>query len=710
MRPLKTTTSRGRSSPAEAHIRPGRLSIGLIERTLTEQALRVPLLIPIGLAAGAAIYLTAGIEPSWTIVLLPTLLCAFLLVWAHRAGFQAVFWLTALALATTVGLLAAKTRTSLIAAPVLIAETGPSRIEGRLVEIDANDRNKRLRLRVAAIEGLAPDATPKFVRFSYRYPIDFAPGRAVICSAILSPPPTPTVPGDYAFHRDAWFDQLGAVGFAVAPCTPAFSSSPTNLYEWITLRTAAVRHAIASHVLSVAGDKGGALAAAMIAGDRSNIAQEDVEALRGSGLAHLLAISGLHMALAGGAFLIGIRMLWPFTGPLALKVPAIKVAAAGAIVGCTVYYLLSGGSVATQRAYIMALIAFSAKLIDKPALSLRSLSIAFGLIVLLRPEAVVTPGFQMSFAASGALIGTFEHWSSHLRARSAALINRFSTWIGGATATSITASLATMPFALHHFDRAAAFGIIANLAVTPIISFWAAPTAAAAMVASIIGLQDPFLAFLGTSLEAVLFVAHATTRYAPVITLPPVDNVALVLLAIGIGAYSILTGAGRALSIVPLALGIVALTQAERPAGYIATNRTVYLEADGSWLSIHHWETSQTLSPLSIGGKPQKLECSPVMSACERQFGDAQLTLTFNATKEGQRTASPKSDANEPCNHMNAELNIRPAPTATWLKLDPCGLPPDTAATIYREPAAYRLKLHKMATDRPWSPRARQAQ
>lgn len=150
------------------------------------------------------------------------------------------------------------------------------------------------------------------------------------------------------------------------------------------------------------------MAAAMVAGDRSFITPDDSEALRLSGLAHLLSISGVHMVLAGGVIFFAIRLLWPFIEPLALRVPSVKAAALGAVLACTLYFAISGGEVATQRAYIMALVGFGAKLFDRPALSLRSIAVSLAMVVLLQPEAVVTPGFQMSFAASGTLIALYD--------------------------------------------------------------------------------------------------------------------------------------------------------------------------------------------------------------------------------------------------------------------------------------------------------------
>lgn len=699
MRALKTTQSPIIASPGHAALGAGNHFLRALSAILGAQILRLPLLLPLALAAGAAIYFEAQVEPAW--IPLIGAVCGFSAVayWGWTNGRQALFWFAALGMVAVLGALVAKTRTEMIAAPVLSEQIGPVQIEGRLVEIDANDRNRRLRLHVRAIEGLSPAQTPEFVRFSYRYPIPFTPGRALSCSAILSPPPRPSVHGDYAFHRDAWFEQLGAVGFATGECRPIFSPAPTTLGEWLDYRIAATRDAISKHVLAVAGERGGPMAAAVIAGDRSNIELADVEALRGSGLAHLLAISGLHMALAGGALFVGLRLVWPLMGSLALRIPAVKVAAGGAILGCTAYFILSGGSVATQRAYIMALIALSAKLLDKPALSLRSLAIAFTLIILLHPEAVVTPGFQMSFAASAALIGTFEAWPQR-RSHTNGPSTRMVSWIAAAFATSVTASLATLPFAIHHFDRAAPLGIVANLATTPIISFWAAPSAAAALVASLVGLQDVFLASLGAALERVLYVAHLANDNAPTLLFAPLDSAALAVFAIAIAAYSLLTGAGRLICIPLLILGMTMWLRTDRPAGYISTNYSVFLRTEEDWIAVRHWETQDGLDPLLLDGDVQDASCPSESGKCEFPLPDGYLVMS----------ALNQAGAGGSCSASGETAFLRASTDRNGMTLLPCEIPQGYSADIMRGPDGYSLKLERVDNQRPWgrSTRARQ--
>ena len=590
--------------------------MALIRGAIDDQALRWPLLIPLAMTLGAGVYMSLPFEPGW----LP------LGVWAAaslgpyavlrlRGGGRAAF-VCLLIFSAALGAIAGKARAVSVEAPVLLEQIGPVRIEGIVAEIDASERSRRVRIAVRAIENLTPEQTPRFVRFSYRGDMRFSPGRAVACRAILSPPPRPVVPGDYAFHRDAYFQQLGGVGFSVGPCealaTPPATTPVERAANWI----GALRRSIAEYVFSVAGKKGGGMSAAMVAGDRSFITPDDSEALRVSGLAHLLSISGVHMVLAGGIFFFSIRYLWPLCEPLALRFPAVQVAALGAIIACTLYFAISGGEVATQRAYIIALIAFGAKLFDRPALSLRSVAVALGLIVLLQPEAVITPGFQMSFAASASLIALYEIWPRLERPQTPGAVSRILGWIVGATATSVTASLATLPFALHHFDRAAIFSVVANIVSTPVISFWTTPAAAAAAIAAPFGLQDVFLWTLGQSLEVVIAIAHASARLSPDIDLPRMPADGLVAAALGIGVFCVFNRAGRLIALIPLAFALASWTSSARPVGYIASDGTVFLDSGGAWLELTDWRGRNGLNPLIIGDVIQKSPCPGKGAPC----------------------------------------------------------------------------------------------
>ncbi len=634
--------------------------------------------------------MTAPFEPGWQLLLGATL--PFALGWLvlRRRG-PILGLLLALAASAGIGAIAGKIRTELIATPMLKEEIGPVRIEGVVAEIDASERSRRIRIDVRAIEGLTPEHTPDFIRFSYKGDIPFNPGRAVACKAILSPPPRPVVPGDYEFHRDAFFQQLGAVGFSTGGCEPLPTPPPASVVDEFNYWIGAVRRAISQHVYDEAGEAGGGMSAAMVAGDRSFITPDDAEALRLSGLAHLLSISGVHMVLAGGMVFFIIRFLWPLAEPLALRVPSVKAAALGAVIACTLYFLISGMEVATQRAYVMALIGFGAKLFDRPAISLRSLAVALTVVVLLQPEAVVSPGFQMSFAASGALIALYEMWPKIDRPDRPGIFVRMGAWVVGATATSLVASLATMPFALHHFDRAALFSVLANIVSTPIITLWTTPAAAMAAAAAPFGLEEPFLWLLGKSLEVVLIIARYSVEASPEVDLPRLSATGMAFSATAIAMFCLLTRQRRIFAAIPGAVAIAAWFTGPQAVGYVSNDGSVFLKAEQGWLELADWRVENGLNPLIIGDDIRKAPCMGKGIDCWMDLPPGQFTVVSSSNLPAP-----------PCPTSSA-LTLTPTEAAASFPIHPCEVIGKGGAAIEMAGANPQLRPAEMQSGRAWT-------
>ncbi len=201
-----------------------------------------------------------------------------------------------------------------------------------------------------------------------------------------------------------------------------------------------------------------------------------------------------------------------FIEPTALRVPVQKHAAIVALMACLAYLVISRAAVETQRSFIMAAIVFGAIIFDRAAISLRTFAIALIAVVLLQPDSVVTPGFLMSFAATGALIAAFEIWRNKRSGKEVVLGPIAFSWISIAV-TSLAAGLATMPFAIYHFDRATPIGFVANLAATPIVTFMSAPSAALALILVPLGLSDIGLRLFGYSLELLLLVSYFFAQF-----------------------------------------------------------------------------------------------------------------------------------------------------------------------------------------------------
>ena len=592
---------------------------------------RYPLLFAFGLCAGAAWYVSLWHEPGlWGLVvgfvvcagalwlvpkrlIVPPLLIGVMVVMSGISG----------------GALSGKLATLRVSHPVITQAIGPVMIEGWVEEVEPAKRGVRLRLIVHAIDDLPARALPSRVRVTHTTHLKVEAGRFVRCWAVLRPPPGPIVRGDYAFDRQAYFEGLGAVGYVQGRCRGGTLGLPEALPDRLALWVAKHRRNLAHYVHRTAGERAGGFAAALASGDRSFMAVRDQAALRGSGLAHLLAISGLHMGIVGGLIYLMVWRGLALIEPIALRIHVQKPAAVAALLASLTYLVLSGASVSTQRAFIMAAVLFGAVLFDRAALSLRSLSIAMIIVVILSPWSVLTPGFQMSFAATGALIATYEAWQKGRRARGVTTVKGAGFWIKSLFVTSLVSGLATMPFALYHFDRVAGFGLLANLMAMPIISLLSAPLAGAALVLSPFGLSEGPLRLFGWTLEGVLWVAHTAAGMAPDGASPSkaMPGAALLLFCAALVFAAILTGWRKRLiaASVLIATGIGLWVLSPAAALHWAPSGEVFLVDASGQVERIELVKGDGLAPLRFIDEPVTARCES--DICWREAGGLRVAL-----------------------------------------------------------------------------------
>lgn len=470
-----------------------------------------PLYLALGMCTGVIAYFALPFEPPLAITLaISTSLSLAALVLQQRLRPAMTGLIVLLVCGLAGGFAVARLHTAFEKPTMLTYPLGPALIEGWVTSIEPGDKGVRLRLDVHAIAGEATSVLPEKVRLTHTLSLNVAPGRFVRCWGVLKPPPQPQLPGDYDFSRQAFFEGLDAVGYVQGRCKGGTLGPRDGLGQRISMWISTARRSLAIYVNRVAGERAGGFAAALASGDRSFMATEDVEALRRSGLAHLLAISGLHLGIVGTLVFFGVYRGLASWEWLALRIPAQKPAAAAAILATGVYMILSGASISTQRAFIMAGVFFGAILIDRAPLSLRSYAVAMIAVILLQPYAVMTPGFQMSFAATGLLIATYEAWNRRRREQADYRRRGIGFILQSLVVTSFVGAFATAPFALYHFDRLAPYGLFANVLAMPIVTFISAPAAGLALVAAPFGLSGIFLRIFGWSLERVLDIAWWT--------------------------------------------------------------------------------------------------------------------------------------------------------------------------------------------------------
>lgn len=580
--------------------------------------------MPVFFGAGIGGYFSLRFEPGP--VLLGTLVVvavlAFLAVWRWpRSG--PLFLAVACAI---LGALIAGYRTHAVAAPVLdFRYYGP--VEGRIVGIDRSSTDRlRLTLDRVVLARVAPRETPERVRVSLHGEQGFItpqPGMTVILTGHLSPPQGPVEPGGFDFQRLAWFRSLGAVGYTRTPVLMLEPAPP----GWTVFRA---RMALADGIRANMPPDTGPFAAAIMTGDRSAIGQEQLDDLRASNLAHLLAISGLHMGLLTGFVFAALRTLMAVSPRFALRRPSKKIAAVGALAVGLVYLILSGGAVATFRAFIMVAVMFVAVLFDRRAITLRSVAIAALIVLAVRPEDLMGPGFQMSFAATTALVAVFG-WLRNVPYETRERVPR---WLRPALAvllSSLVAGLATAPIAAVHFNQIPHYGLIANLASVPVMGIVIMPAAVLAACLAPLGLGWVGLAIMDPAIAWILGVAKAVAALPGALSFiptPPVEVLPIFIL----GALTIVLWQGRArvVGLIPMFTALLIWTTSDRPDMLITASgglvgvlgpgqERVLSKARGDGFAARSW--------LENDGDPAEQSVAHARADVDRGRGQAELTL-----------------------------------------------------------------------------------
>ena len=556
------------------------------------QALRWTLWTPVAFGVGCAAYFALKIEPAgWLGWAAATAALGSAIAARRLAGRRALAIACALAAMMLAGFADAKLATELARAPVISPRLHVAELSGWVVDIgEASGGRLRLLIRPYAIEGLRTAELPARVRLTLREEADVEPGDAVKLHALLDPPPGPASPGGFDFARDAWFSRLGGVGLALGP--PRFVRLPA-MGPGLRLQTGlnALRWRLAERLAyALGGGPAAGLAAAVTTSHQAWLSSADAQDLRDAGLAHMLAIAGLHTAAVTGFVYAALRLLvaaWPW---LALRVSGKKLAAAGGLVACAVYLALSGAHPPARRAAITASVAFLAMLTGRRAISMRSLAAAALAVLALQPVSVTQPGFQMSFCATAALVAMAEVWPRRRERIAAPWFiagpQHARDWGLAMAAVSLVAGLATAPFALQHFNRMATYGLFANFAADLVASLILMPALVVCGIGAAAGLPAPLmagpLAIAGGAANAILAIAHVFASLPGAVrTLPSAPQPALVVAFLGIVFACLWRGRLRWMA-VPLSAAVLIWPRPAPPVGWIAADgNNAAVVADG---------------------------------------------------------------------------------------------------------------------------------
>lgn len=555
------------------------------------------LLAPVCLCAGALIYFSLEQEPALYELLsvMGALVAACFLARERIVLRYLLIGLTLVAL----GMGAAKFETWRTGTKMLGGEIS-TLLTGRVARIE-HQASGRVRLTIDVTETARPALkySPERVRVTARgIPETIRTGEGVSGVVRLRPPSGPVRPGSYDFSFNSYFDGIGANGFFLTGPQPVQLGEPASWGVLASVWLERVRAALAARVRSSVGGTPGEIAAALIAGVTAGIPEQANEAMRISGIYHVISISGLHLALVAGAVMVSMRAAFALFPVFASRRPVKKYAAGIALVVVFFYLLLSGAAVATQRSFIMLAVMLSAMFFDRAALTMRNLAIAAVIVIVISPHEVAGPSFQMSFAATAALIAAYAAWSERRTRTPRAVMRdrprivraaRFVALYGGGIAvTSIVAGAATAFFGAWHFNRIAPLGLIANLASMPVVSLLVMPWAVAAVALMPFGLDWLPLAVMGKGITLMLAIAGWVANRSPLDEVGITPLSAVVFFSLALAILTISTTFLRAAAIPFLAAGILILAGRQTPHLLVAEDaRLIAMPVAGSGIAVN---------------------------------------------------------------------------------------------------------------------------
>ncbi len=495
--------------------------------------------LPVALGLGIAIYFELPSEPAlWVGPILAAV--ALVLVFFAPAG--------SLARAMAIGLVAAAVgfgliawRTASLAAPTLSRPLFNVNVEGRIADIQRLPEGVRVVLEAVRLKGGGvppPEMTPLRLRVTLSKgapPLHV--GDRILVLANISPPGGPASPGAFDFQRVAWYQQLGAVGYALAPAAVIAPGKPDGFVRAID----ALRADVVERIMKALPGPEGGVVAALLAGEQTAVDKDIAQAMRDSGLAHILSISGLHIVFVVALVMGLVRHGIALVPPLALRIDAKKIAAVLALMVALFYTALAGAPVPAQRACAMAGFALLAILLDRTALSLRLIAWSAVIVLAIAPESLTGASFQMSFAAVVALIAAWEAaagWRRRLHERADRARHRWLWRLGAAVAaslaTTLIASIATGAFAAYHFNRLSLLGVVANLFGVPLTGFWIMPWGLLAMLLMPLGLERIALVPMGWGVDWLNAIAKYVGNWPDAATLvPSMPGASLWLITVG---------------------------------------------------------------------------------------------------------------------------------------------------------------------------------
>ncbi|HEX8840014.1 MAG TPA: ComEC/Rec2 family competence protein [Sphingomicrobium sp.] len=688
---------------------------GELEKLLERERAQLPLWSVVGFGSGIAVWFTLNRPWQWQAFLCLALAASLFGFGLGKGRTGAALGWFAMAAAIGCGLV--WVRANAVAAPRL-ARVQIASIVADVRAVDPLVARETVRL---TLHPRTP-GLPPIIRVNVRdedMPVGLRSGAVVSLRARLMPPPPMTVPGSHDFARDFWFAGIGASGRSfgrVQVLRPAAQSGIESL-----------RNRLDQHIRKQLPGPSGTIATAFATGNQNAISEEDADAMRRGGIAHLLSVGGLHItAVIGLTMFLTLRIL-ALSEFLALRLNLLVIAAGAGAVAAIGYTLLTGSQVPMVRSCIVAVLVLAGMALGREAISLRLLAVSGLLILALQPEAIVGPSFQMTFAAVGAIIALHSsRWAQRwFQRRDEHRVRRIVRAAAGLVVTGAAVELCVMPFVLFHFHRAGAYGVFANVLAIPLTELLIMPLEALSLFLDCFGIGQPAWAVTGWTIDLLLGLAHTVAAHTRLITVPQMPGIALGLLTLGLLWICLWTTRMRALGLLPAVIGALLTLLAPRPDLLVTGDgrHLAVVSSDGTPLILREragdYVRSLFAEASGFDGDPAELGAMPFSDCSD----DACVALLPKNGKQWRLLATRSAyrigweDLTGACADADIAVSDRTLPKAckpNWLKLDARTLSRSGGVAVYLgshprvDTVADRIGSHPWAQAGPsWCSRPR---
>jgi competence protein ComEC len=675
-----------------------------LERLLENERAQLPPWFVVGFGGGVAAWFTLGRPNQWAAFLCfgaALGMIGFFLT-PGRAG-RALGWL---GVALTLGCAVAWLRAEQASAPRL-SRPFVATFDARVEAVEALVARDTVRLTLAPKD---PQLPPR-VRVSIdsdAAPVGLASGSVLHLRARLAPPPPMALPGTYDFARDAWFKRIGAVGKALGPVEVLEPGAAGTLDS--------VRQRLARHIREQLPGNGSGIAVALVTGDQNSVTEDDADAMRASGLTHLLSVSGLHIAaVVAAAMLVSLKLL-ALSERLALRFNLVLVSAGVAASAGIGYTLLTGAQVPTVRSCVAAVLVLLGIALGRDAISIRLVAVGALAVLLFRPEALAGASFQMSFAAVTAIVAIHSTaWGRRLfQRRDEGIFRRIGRSLAAIVLTGLAVEFALIPFALFHFHRAGLYGVAGNVIAIPLTTFVIMPLEAGALLFDSVGAGEPLWWLTGRAISVLLGLAHAIASAPGAVALMPSMPRWAFGSMVGGGLWLCLwAGRVRLLGLLPIAIGSAVALASPTPDILVTGDgrHLVVLGSDGTPMLLREraGDYMRDLFAEASGydGDPDELAAAPFSrcshDSCVAAIRKGNSEWRLLATRSPARIAWAEITAS--CGNSDIVVSDRRLPRGCdprWLKLDRAMLERSGGVAIYLGDKPRVTTVAERVGEHPW--------